>query len=260
MTCYPAVKNTTFFCKRGIEPCYNGGETSNFKESVRVKIVCFGDSLTEVGYGSSYVQELVRLMPEHDFINAGEGGNTVINLLRRVDDDVLSHQPDAVFVMVGGNDAISFSQPKTRSYYRQKQEIPDGVVTPEQFETAYRELLTKLQLAHVVVWIGLEPCEYNLATVEAFRDYNARIKNIARSFNLPVLDLMESFPPSDVPDRPALGVEYILTIGAREKRGWAGYEEAQKAGGYQFTFDGLHLPPETAKKVAQLIAEFIRSN
>ena len=51
--------------------------------------------------------------------------------------------------MVGGNDAISYSQPKTRSYYRQEQEIPEGVVTPEQFETAYRELLTKLQLAHV---------------------------------------------------------------------------------------------------------------
>ncbi len=230
------------------------------KESIRVKIVCFGDSLTWTGYGGSYVQELVKLLPEHEFINAGEGGNTVVNLLRRVEDDVLSHAPDAVFLMIGGNDAISFSQPKTRSYYRQKQEIPDGVVTPEQFETAYRELLTKLQLAHVVVWIGLEPCEYNPTVVAAFRDYNARIKTIARSFNLPVLDLAESFPPVAVPDRPTLGVEYILTIGAREKRGWTAYEEAQKAGGYQFTFDGLHLTPETAKQVAELVAAFIKAN
>ncbi len=225
-----------------------------------MKIVCFGDSLTWIGYGGSYFQTLVTLMPEHEWINAGVGGNTVINLLRRVDDDVLSHQPDAVFVMVGGNDAISQSQPKTRSYYRQAMAIPEGVVTPEQFETAYRELLTKLQLAHVMVWIGLEPCEYNPAAVEAFRDYNARIRNIARSFNLPVLDLLESFPPGDVPDRTALGVEYILTIGAREKRGWNAYEAAQKEGGYQFTFDGLHLTPETAKKVAALIAAFIQAN
>jgi lysophospholipase L1-like esterase len=225
-----------------------------------VKIVCFGDSLTEIGYGGCYFKELVKLMPEHELINAGVGGNTVINLLRRVDEDVLSHQPDAVFIMVGGNDAISFSQPKTRAYYRQKQEIPDGVVTPEQFEMAYRELLTKIQLANVLVWIGLEPCEYNPAAVEAFRDYNERIKNIARSFNLPVLDLMEAFPPRDVPDRPPLGVDYILTIGAREKRGWTAYEEAQKEGGYQFTFDGLHLTPETAKKVAEQVAEFIKEN
>ena len=225
-----------------------------------MRIVFLGDSLTWVGYGGSYFQELVRLMPEHELINAGEGGNTVINLLRRVDDDALSHQPDGVFLMVGGNDAISFSQPKTRSYYRQAQDIPDGVVTPEQFERAYRELLTKLQLAHALVWIGLEPNEYNPATVAAQRDYNARARNIARAFNLPMLDLMEAFPPGDVPQRPDLGIEHILTIGAREKRGWDDYENARQAGGFTFTFDGMHLTPDTAKKVAALVAAFIQEH
>ena len=51
-----------------------------------MKIVCFGDSLTEIGYGGCYFKELVKLMPEYELINAGVGGNTVINLLRRVDD------------------------------------------------------------------------------------------------------------------------------------------------------------------------------
>ncbi len=225
-----------------------------------MRIVFLGDSLTWVGYGGSYFEELVKLMPEHDLINAGAGGNTVINLLRRVDDDALSHQPDGVFLMVGGNDAISYSQPKTRSYYRQAQDIPDGVVTPEQFERAYRELVTKLQLAHTLVWIGLESNEYNPTTVAAQRDYNARAQNIARAFNLPVLDLMDSFPPGDVPQRPELGIEYILTIGAREKRGWHDYEAAQQAGGFRFTFDGMHLTPETARKVAEMAAAFIREN
>lgn len=225
-----------------------------------MKIVCLGDSLTWIGYGASYYEELVRLMPEHELINAGEGGNTVINLLRRVDDDVLRHQPDGVFVMVGGNDAVSYSQPKTRSYYRQAQDIPDGVVTPEQFETAYRDLLTKLQLAHTLVWIGLQTCEYNLATVAALRDLNGRTKQVARSFNIPVLDLMETFPPGDVAERPPLSIEFILTIGAREKRGWNDYEGARQAGGFTHTFDGLHLTPETARKVAELVAEFIREN
>ncbi len=225
-----------------------------------MKIVCLGDSLTEIGYGVSYFPALAQQMPEHELINAGVGGNTVINLLRRVDDDVLSHEPDGVFVMVGGNDAISYSQPKTRSYYRQAMGIPDGVVTPDQFEQAYRDLLTRLQLAHTLVWIGLEPCEYNPATVAAFRDYNARVKNIARSFSLPTLDLMDAFPPGDVPDRPDLEISYILTIGAREKRGWHDFDAAQQAGGFRFTFDGLHLTAPTAEKVAQLIAAFIRSN
>ncbi len=222
-----------------------------------MKLVCFGDSLTWLGYGGSYYEELVKLLPQHQWINAGDGGNTVINLLRRVDDDVLSHQPDGVFLMVGGNDAISFSQPKTRSYYRQAQGIPDGVVTPPQFEQAYRDLLTKLQLAHVVVWIGLEPCEYNLEVVAAFREYNARIQTIARAFTLPTLDLMGAFPPGDLPDRPPLEIGYILTIGAREKRGWHDYESARKAGGFRYTFDGMHLMPETARQMAALIAAFI---
>jgi lysophospholipase L1-like esterase len=223
-----------------------------------MKIVCLGDSLTWVGYGGSYYTELVKRMPEHQFINAGEGGNTVINLLRRLD-DVLSHQPDAVLLMVGGNDSISYSQPKTRAYYRQAQGIPDGVVTPEMFERAYRDLLTRLHLAHVVVWIGLEPGEYNPATVASLRDYNARIKESARSFNVPVLDLMEAFPPGDVPDRPDLNIQFILTIGAREKRGWNDYEGARQKGGFRFTFDGVHLTLDSARQIAELIAAFIRS-
>ena len=225
-----------------------------------MRIVCFGDSLTEIGYGASYFQPLTRLMPEHDWINAGVGGNTVINLLNRLDDDVLSQEPDGVFLMIGGNDAISYSQPKTRSYFRQAQDIPDGVVTPEQFEQSYRDLLTRLHAAQVLVWIGLESCEYNPAMVDAFRDYNARIKSVARAFNTPILDLMEAFPHGNVPDRPPLGIEYILTIGAREKRGWNDFEGARQAGGFTFTFDGLHLTAETANKVAGLIAEFIQGH
>ncbi|MCC6802392.1 MAG: hypothetical protein IT319_05885 [Anaerolineae bacterium] len=225
-----------------------------------MKIVCLGDSLTWVGYGGSYFQELVKLAPEHEWINAGVGGNTVINLLRRLDDDVLRHQPDGVFVMVGGNDAISYSQPKTRSYYRQAQDIPDGVVTPEQFETAYRDLLTKLQLAHMLVWIGLEMNEYNPETVAAQKDYNERARQVARSFNIPVLDLAEHLPDHDVPQRPPLAIDYILTIGARQKRGWKDYESTRKAGGFSFTFDGLHLTPETARQVAERVAAFIREN
>lgn len=258
-----AAKDTTFCGNRGAGRIVDSGKCLTqgcIPRSQRLKIVCFGDSLTWVGYGGSYFEELVRLLPEYELINAGEGGNTIINLLRRADNDVLAQQPDAVFLMVGGNDAVSYSQPKTRSYYRQAMNIEDGVVTPEQFEQAYRDLLTKLQLAHVVVWIGLEPNEYNPETVAALHDYNTRIKTIARSFNVPVLDLMEAFPPGDVPDRQPLGIEFILTIGAREKRGWTDYESARAAGDFTFTFDGLHLMPETAKQVAELIADFIREN
>ncbi len=225
-----------------------------------MKIVCLGDSLTWVGYGGSYFQSLVPLLPEHELINAGVGGNTVVNLLRRVEGDVIAHQPDGVFIMVGGNDAVSYSQPKTRSYYRQAMELPEGMVTPELFARAYRDLITTLHAAHILVWIGLEPNEYNATTAAALRDYNASAAQIAESFSVPVLDLMAHFPPDDLPDRPDLDVGFILTIGAREKRGWNDYETARVEGGFQFTFDGLHLTPATAQRAAELIAEFLRAN
>lgn len=76
-----------------------------------------GDSITDCGrfdpatpFGSGYVQQVVDLVtaryPEHHlrFINTGIGGNTVADLTRRWDDDVLAHQPDWVSVMIGIND------------------------------------------------------------------------------------------------------------------------------------------------------------
>ncbi|MCK6579085.1 MAG: GDSL-type esterase/lipase family protein [Anaerolineae bacterium] len=223
-----------------------------------MKIVCLGDSLTWGGYGGSYVEALRRLMPEHTFINAGVGGNTVINLLRRLDDDVLAQHPDAVLVMIGGNDAVSYSQPKTRSYYRQGQGIPESFVSPDDFQAGYRDLLTRLHAAYIVAWMVLEPNEYNPTTVAALREYNALAAAAARPLNIPVLDLMEVLPPGEVPARPDLDIGTILTIGAREKRGWTDYDGARDAGGYTWSFDGLHPTHTGAEQIAEAIARFIR--
>ena len=60
----------------------------------------FGDSLTEGTHGASYLAVLRRMLdeipylPGIDLINAGVGGDTVENLLRRVVTDVTSHDPN----------------------------------------------------------------------------------------------------------------------------------------------------------------------
>lgn len=226
-----------------------------------MRIVLFGDSLTWGGYGGSYAAELARLMPEHTFINAGEGGNTVINLLRRFERDVLSEKPDAVFIMVGGNDAISFHQPATRSYYTRVQKIDDGMVTPDQFETAYRDLLTQCHLAHLLTWVGLEPLEYSPMLVDAMRDYNARAASAARALNIPTLDLLEAMLNADaLRDRDPITVDFILTIGQREKQGWTDYDRVRLRDGFTYTFDGVHVTPAGAISMAHLIADFINQH
>jgi lysophospholipase L1-like esterase len=223
-----------------------------------MKIAFLGDSLTWGGYGGNFVEAARPLLPQHTLINAGQGGNTVLNLLRRLD-RVLEVQPDGVCVMIGGNDAISFCQPATRSYYRKAQQIDGGVVTIDQFEVGYRELLTRLQVAQIVTWVCLPPVEYNPLVAATFQQYNARAAAVARAFGVPTLDLLAALNPPTIPPRPDLDIQYILTIGAREKRGFSDYAGERARGGFSYSFDGLHLTPDGAARVAVLIADFIGS-
>lgn len=222
-----------------------------------MKLVFLGDSLTWGGYGGNFVAEAARLLPQHAIINAGEGGNTVLNLLERVDSVLETQQPDGVFVMVGGNDAISYSQPATRPYYQQAQKIPDGFVLPETFARAYRDLLARIQLAHALVWVGLPPLEYNPETATAMRRYNALAADAARSLNVPTLDLMAELAPGDVPPRPPLTLAAVNLIGRRVAAGWADYETERRREGFTYSFDGTHFTPQTARHVAARIVSFL---
>jgi lysophospholipase L1-like esterase len=222
-----------------------------------MKIAFLGNSLTWGGYGGSFVAEIQKRLPQHDLINAGVGGNTVINLLRRLD-TVLDAEPDGVFVMTGGNDAISNIYPETRPYYKKAQAIPNGLVTPEQFAQTYRELLTQIQMRHTLAWVGLPPLEYSRELVDELGRYNTLARESAQALNIPVLDLMREFVPAEIPQRPPLTLKAINLIGEHIQSGWSDYESARPAGGYTFTFDGLHPMPESAGKMADLIINFLK--
>lgn len=221
-----------------------------------MKLIFLGDSLTWGGYGGNFVAEIAHRLPDHTIVNGGEGGDTVINLLNRLD-GVLEQQPDGIFVMVGGNDAISYTQPETRRYYRRAKKIPDGIVIPEIFAKTYRDLLTHIQLKHVLTWVGLPPIEYNPEVVEAVRQYNQLASQATKAFNIPVLDLMTRFAPGKIPDRPPLNQDVINLIGERSRSGWSDFETERQRGGFTFTFDGLHLMPDTAEQVAEIIVDFL---
>ena len=214
-----------------------------------MKIVFLGDSLTWGGIGGRYLDEVERRLPDADIVNAGAAGNTVLNLLARVESDVLPAQPDCAFVMVGGNEAIAYAQPETRPYYQQAQNVPDGVLQPDAFARAYRELLQRLQLHYIQPMIGLPPIEYNPAVVQAMRDFNAQAAEVARAHNVPVLDLLAHFAPSDVPDRPPLTLKSINQAGNGD--------DTASDGDYTYTLDGVHLTDAAAAEMGKLIAAFI---
>jgi len=221
-----------------------------------VKIAFLGNSLVEGSYGGNFVAEVAKRLPQHTIINAGQNGNTILNLLARLD-SLLEQEPDVIFVFCGGNDAISFSQPDTRRYYERVMKVPDGVVTPDAFRTYFRDLLTRIQAAQIVTYVGLSPMEHNPEVAEAMRQYNQIAAEVCSGLNVPTLDLMSALNPSYIPERPSLSQKTINLIGQRVASGWKDYAAEREAGGYTYSFDGLHLTPETAVKVANMVVQFL---
>lgn len=220
-------------------------------------IVFFGNSLIEGRYGGDVVAATAAHLPGVQVINAGQAGNTIHNLLARMEADVLAQQPDQVVILCGGNDAISFSQPATRRYYQQVQKVPQGVVEPEVYRSGCRELLTRIQLGHALPALILAPLEYNPATAAAMHQYNQIAREEAAALNVPILDLEARLTPA-LAERPPLDQQAINLIGQRLVSGWADYETARVAGGFSYTFDGLHLTPESAVQIGRWLADWLR--
>ncbi len=72
-------------------------------------IVAFGDSITEDDQGwfsiFKHILEISFERPEFEFINSGLAYDTTSEALKRLDRDVLIHEPDWVFVSLGTFDA-----------------------------------------------------------------------------------------------------------------------------------------------------------
>jgi len=95
-------------------------------------IIAFGDSIT-FGIGSTNGQDYVSELEDRldvSIINAGVPGDTTRDALARLDDDVLSEDPSAVIVFLGGNDEIR------RFYDRLSTNLADTVLRDELDELA----------------------------------------------------------------------------------------------------------------------------
>ncbi len=222
-----------------------------------MRIVFLGASLTEGVYGGNFVARIQHNLPDHEMINFGMSGSTMNRLVGRLD-EVLELGPDAAFVMAGSNDAIAYSQPKTRPYYKQTQDLPDGYLTPDAFGQFYRDFLLELQLAHIQPMVGLPPLEHNPAVKDASDLFNLQALEAARAYNIPVMDLNPHLLPDQIPDRPEIDLQTVFLIGDRTKSGWSEYEAEQQRGGYSYSFDGIHFTPATAERVGDLITDFLR--
>lgn len=124
-----------------------------------MRILFYGDSVTDCGrdynddcsLGKGYVKytvESIRTAFEEDanieFINKGISGNRTIDLLNRLEKDVISYNPDVITILIGVND----------TWRRYDNNDPTSA---EQFRENYESVLTQIKSKTNAKIIMLEP-------------------------------------------------------------------------------------------------------
>lgn len=154
-----------------------------------IKIIFFGDSITEMGVQpNGYISKLRELAvpaSEYDLVGKGIGGNKVYDLYLRLEDDVLKHSPDVVFIYVGINDIWH-------------KRLAGTGTDADKFEKFYRALIRNMQAKNIQVVlctpavIGERTDNSNEQDGE-LNYYSSIIRKLARENNLPLVDLRKDF-------------------------------------------------------------------
>lgn len=201
-------------------------------------VVFMGDSITECTrqtveppLGGGFVQFVHGLLAarhpalELDFVNSGVAGDTILDLERRWDGDVLAHAPDWLFVMVGVNDVL----------YRHVGDQPGRAVSDADHVAAYERLLGRTRAALPdcrIVLLEPTPLEEQLdaASHEPMRALAAEVRALGARHGLDVIDVLERFLATvassphkgwmiDVP-HPNLRGQFILTLAVLDYLEW----------------------------------------
>ncbi len=156
------------------------------------KIIFFGDSITQAAVKpGGYIVKINELASaekvanNYDFVGAGIGGNKVYDLYLRLEDDVLSKNPDIVIIYVGVNDVWH-----KRSY---------GTGTDaDKFEKFYTAIIKKLQERNIKIALCTpavigEKIDSSNELDGDLNSYSNIIRSIAKSHNIPLIDLRQAF-------------------------------------------------------------------
>jgi lysophospholipase L1-like esterase len=229
-------------------------------------LVCFGDSLTEGVIGASYVRILrERLGSGVRVINSGVNGDTVLNLLRRAERDVIAQTPDAVVILVGMNDlATAYGWRSNRAYYHAVKRI-HVELTPRRFARGYRRLIatlrerTRARIALcTLTTVGERPDDPFQQIVDG---YSTIVRALAAQERLPLIDLRAAFRAAleaDPRDGPAYRIwTPVLDWAAIGLRGQT-YAALAERRGYRLLCDGAHLAEAGAALVAETMLPELR--
>lgn len=184
--------------------------TSMTSLSKTQKVVFFGDSITEQGAKpGGYIVRMKDALTQkgiasqYDLIGAGIGGNKVYDLYLRMDDDVMSQNPDVVVIWVGVNDVWHKTMYGTGT-------------DADKFEKFYSAIINKLLDKHIRVILCTPAVigERNDFTNQQDGDLNAYsqiVRNLAQKYKCGLVDLREIFHNYELKNNPGNKDRGILT-------------------------------------------------
>lgn len=181
-----------------------------FAVQKKTKVIFFGDSITELGVKpGGYVTRIDSMCKlegkseQYDFVGAGVSGNKVYDLYLRLEDDVLSKNPDVVVIYVGVNDVWH------------KTLLGTGT-DPDKFEKFYYAILKKLKDRNIkaILCTPAVVGEKNDMSNQLDGDlnrYSNIIRDIAKKSNLPLVDLRQKFIDYEKNNNPTNDEKNVLT-------------------------------------------------
>jgi len=176
----------------------------------RTRVVFFGDSITEAGARpGGYIVKIKEALAQkaqeskYDLIGAGIGGNKVYDLYLRMEDDVLSQDPDVVVIWVGVNDVWH------------KQSYGTGT-DPDKFEKFYAAIINKLLDRHIRVILCTpavigEKTDFTNQQDGDLNAYSQIIRNLAQKWHCGLVDLREIFHNYELKNNPGNKESGVLT-------------------------------------------------
>ena len=181
-----------------------------FAPQKKNKVIFFGDSITELGIKpGGYVTKVDSMCKlegkggNYDFVGTGISGNKVYDLYLRLEEDVLSKNPDIVVIYVGVNDVWH------------KTLLGTGT-DADKFEKFYLAILKKLKEKNIKAILCTpavvgEKTDFSNPLDGDLNRYSNIIRDMAKKNNLPLVDLRQKFLDYYKSNNPKNEEKNILT-------------------------------------------------
>jgi lysophospholipase L1-like esterase len=240
-----------------------------------LRVVFFGDSLTEGTHGASYLAVLRSMLKQTptlahvELINAGIGGDTVENLRRRLATDVTVRDPGWVVVLIGANDCTTWLIRRgfwrhivfwrTRRYFAREKGV-SGAITPQRFESGLHALVADLRAqTHARIALCTPPpqgVEPRAPRWRLMARYAEAVRRVAVEMDCGLIDLHARWSAA-ARVLPRRTLRQRALLGALRGDGAADIETLACERGYILTFDGVHFSARGAMLAADVMRDWL---